>query len=97
MKDWYSGMYKGLILAGIIAFIIGSFSSGSVSMDAYIAGYSALILGIMLILIILIYGITWAVTAMKAIVTKLRNTTLKKIFRSSGTSLQVRMKVFAVR
>ena len=58
MKDWYSGMYKGLILAGIIAFIIGTFSSGSVSMDAYIAGYSALILGIMLILMILIYGVS---------------------------------------
>jgi hypothetical protein len=43
MKDWYSSIYKACIFASLIAFIIG----------AYIAGYSVLTLGIMMILIIL--------------------------------------------
>lgn len=57
MKDWYSSIYKGLLMAGVIAFIIGMFSNGNVSIDAYITGYSVLILGIMMILIILFNGI----------------------------------------
>lgn len=54
MNDWYQSMYKGFIFASIIAFIIGFFSSGAVSLDSYIAGCVALILGIMLVMIILI-------------------------------------------
>ena len=57
MKDWYSSIYKGFIISGVIAFIVGIFSSGSVSIDAYITGYSALILGIMMILTILFNNI----------------------------------------
>ena len=53
MKDWYSSIYKGLIISSVIAFIVGFFSSGNVSIDAYIAGYAVLILGIMMLLIIL--------------------------------------------
>jgi hypothetical protein len=53
MSNWYSSIYKGLIIAGVVAFIIGFFSNGNVSIDSYIAGYSVLILGIMMILIIL--------------------------------------------
>jgi hypothetical protein len=57
MKDWYSAVYKGLIIAGYISFIIGFFSEGKVSLGAYIAGYSVLILGIMMILTILFNNI----------------------------------------
>jgi len=57
MKDWYSAIYKGFIIAGFISFIIGFFSEGKVSLGAYIAGYSVLILGIMMILIILFNNI----------------------------------------
>jgi len=57
MKDWYSAVYKGLIIAGFISFIIGFFSEGKVSLGANISGYSVLILGIMMILIILFNNI----------------------------------------
>jgi len=53
MKDWYSSIYKGLIITGFIAFIVGIFTQGKTSLDSYIAGYSVLILGIMMLLIIL--------------------------------------------
>ncbi len=58
MKDWYSGIYKGFIITAIISFIIGFFSEGNVSLGSYIAGYSVLILGIMMILLILFNNIT---------------------------------------
>ena len=57
MIDLYSVIYKGLIITGVIAFIIGFFSNGNVSIDAYISGYSVLILGIMMILTILLNNI----------------------------------------
>jgi len=57
MSSWYNGIYKGFIIAGVIAFIIGFFSQGEVSLGAYIAGYSVLILAITMILIILINNI----------------------------------------
>jgi len=57
MKDWYSSIYKAFIMASVIAFLISFFSSGNVSMGASIAGYSVLILGIMMILIILFQNI----------------------------------------
>ena len=47
MKDWYSSIYKAFIIASIISFIIGFFTEGNVSLGAFIAGYSVLILGIM--------------------------------------------------
>jgi preprotein translocase subunit Sss1 len=54
MSNWYNGIYKGFIMASVIAFVIGFFSQGEVSLGAYISGYSVLILAIMMILIILI-------------------------------------------
>ena len=57
MKDWYTGIYKAFIIAAIISFIIGFFSEGNVSLGSYIAGYSVLILGIMMILLILFNSI----------------------------------------
>ena len=57
MKDWYSGIYKAFIISAIVSFIIGFFSQGKVSLGSYIAGYSVLILGIMMILLILFNSI----------------------------------------
>ena len=53
MKDWYSSIYKAFIISAIISFVIGFFSEGNVSLGSYITGYSVLILGIMMILLIL--------------------------------------------
>jgi len=53
MKDWYSGIYKACILASLVAFIIGLFSQSKTSLGAYIAGYSVLTLGVMMMLLIL--------------------------------------------
>ena len=57
MKDWYSGIYKSFIMASIVAFVISMLSTGKVSYGSELAGYSALIIGIMMILIILIKNI----------------------------------------
>ena len=53
MSTWYSSVYKALILASVIAFAIGFFSQGNVSLGATLAGYSVLILAVMMILLIL--------------------------------------------
>jgi len=57
MKDWYSTIYKAFICASVIAFILGFFTESSLSLGAYISGYSVLILAIMMILIILFNNI----------------------------------------
>ena len=57
MSNWYNGIYKGFIIAGVISFIIAFFSQGEVSLGAYIAGYAVLILAIIMILIILLNNI----------------------------------------
>jgi len=53
MKDWYSSIYKACIIASVIAFIIGFFMTSENALGAYIAGYSVLTLGVLMILIIL--------------------------------------------
>ena len=53
MKDWFSNVYKGFIISATIAFIIGMFTQGTASLGAYIAGYSVLSIGIMMILLVL--------------------------------------------
>ena len=57
MKDWYASIYKGFIIAGLVAFLIGFFTQGQTSLGAYISGYSVLTLGIMMILLILFNGV----------------------------------------
>jgi hypothetical protein len=57
MSDWYASIYKGFILAGIISFIIGFFTQGDVSLGSYIAGYSVIILGIMVLIVLLFSNI----------------------------------------
>lgn len=53
MNDLYSTIYKASIYASIVAFIIGFFTNSEASLGAYIAGYSVLVFGIMMILVIL--------------------------------------------
>lgn len=56
-NNWYSTIYKACIVASMITFIIGFFTSTDVSFGAYIAGYSVLTLGVMMILIVLFNNI----------------------------------------
>lgn len=57
MKILYSTVYNAFIYASIIAFIIGLITNSKVSLGAYISGYSVLVLGILMILIILFSNI----------------------------------------
>ena len=72
MKDWYASVYKSLIMASVIAFIISFFSSGTVSLGAILSGYSVLTLGIMMIVLILFNNVLR--------VTRNDNSTLSVIF-----------------
>jgi hypothetical protein len=53
MKDWFSTIYKACIFASVISFFIGFFTQSNTSLGAFIAGYSVLILGILMILVML--------------------------------------------
>lgn len=53
MSGWYSTIYKACIYAAVVSFLLGFFAEPTTSLSAYLAGYSLLILGIMMILIIL--------------------------------------------
>jgi hypothetical protein len=53
MNNLYSLIYKAFIYAGMISFIIGFLSDSKISLGAYIAGYSVLILAILMILVLL--------------------------------------------
>lgn len=57
MKNWYSNIYKGLIFASVICFLLTFFFTGQTYFGSIIAGYSTLILGVLMIIIILINGI----------------------------------------
>jgi hypothetical protein len=57
MNTWYTGIYKALILAGMISFLISFFSSGVNSYGSVLSGYVTLTLGILMILVILINNI----------------------------------------
>jgi len=57
MKNWYSSIYKSLIIASVLSFIIYFFTSGNVSLGALISGYSVLTLSIMMILYIILYNL----------------------------------------
>ena len=57
MKNWYSGIYKSLIISSVITFIIYFFSSGNTSLGALITSYCLLILAIMMILYIVLYNL----------------------------------------
>jgi len=57
MKNWYSGIYKSLIIASVVSFIIYFFSTGNVSLGALISGYSVLTLSIIMILYIILFNL----------------------------------------
>jgi len=57
MTNWYSGIYKSLIISSVISFIIYFFSSGKVSLGALISGYSILTLSIFMILYVILYNL----------------------------------------
>ena len=57
MDYWYSVIYKALILSSSISFLVSFFTSGNASFGSVITGYSTLVLGIMMILIILFINI----------------------------------------
>ena len=57
MNNWYSTIYKACIISAIIAFTIGFFTQSQTSLGAYISGYSVLIFGIAMILVILLTNI----------------------------------------
>jgi hypothetical protein len=52
MSNWFSTIYKACIIAGIISFVLGLFTTSGTSLGAFIAGYSVVILAILLILIV---------------------------------------------
>jgi glucan phosphoethanolaminetransferase (alkaline phosphatase superfamily) len=57
MTNWYSSVYKSLIITSVISFIIYFFSSGSISLGALISGYSTLIFGIIMILYTILFNL----------------------------------------
>ena len=57
MTNWYSGIYKSLIIASVISFIIYYFSSGNVSLGALISGYSVLTMSVLMILYIILFNL----------------------------------------
>jgi len=57
MSNWYSTVYKAFIIAGIISFILGFFTTSGTSLGAFIAGYSVIILAILMILIVSVNNI----------------------------------------
>lgn len=57
MSNWYSTIYKACIIGAVISFIIGFSTQSQTSLGAYIAGYSVLILGILMILVILLTNV----------------------------------------
>jgi hypothetical protein len=54
MEEWYVNIFKALICGTIISFIISVFTSGATSYNSSIAGFSILILSIMMILTMII-------------------------------------------
>jgi glucan phosphoethanolaminetransferase (alkaline phosphatase superfamily) len=57
MNEWYSGIYKAFILASAVSFFISFFTTGTNSYGSILTGYSTLILGIIMILILLFNNI----------------------------------------
>lgn len=56
MQNWYSGLYKGLILASFICFILYGFTTGDTAYGSLVAGYSSLTLGILMIITLVLMG-----------------------------------------
>ncbi len=57
MNDWYSLICKAFIYTGLIAFLIGFFTTSKTSLGAYIAGYLVFTLGMLMIMVIMFTNI----------------------------------------
>ena len=57
MNNWYSLVYKALIYASVILFLISFGTTGNTTIGAVISGYSALTLSILMILIMLLNSV----------------------------------------
>jgi hypothetical protein len=57
MSNWYSTIYKACIIAGMISFTLGFFTTSETSLGAFIAGYSVVILAILMIIIVSVNNI----------------------------------------
>jgi len=54
---WYASIYKAFLIASVVAFIIGFCSTGKTCLNAYLAGYSLLAVGI-LVLVVRLMNVT---------------------------------------
>jgi len=57
MGEWYSNIYRALIFGSTISFLISFFSNGNVAYGSALAGYSVLILAVLMMLIIIFTNI----------------------------------------
>jgi hypothetical protein len=48
---WYASIYKAFLIASVIAFFIGFCSTGKTCLNAYLAGYSLLAAGILVLFV----------------------------------------------
>lgn len=53
MEAWYANVFKGFTFVSVILFIISLFTSGKTAFGAELAGYSCILIAILLILLIL--------------------------------------------
>jgi hypothetical protein len=53
MSEWYSSVYKGFLLTGVTLFVVGLFLSGINFINAYLVGYTSLIIGLLCILVVI--------------------------------------------
>ena len=53
MSEWYSSVYKGFILTGVTLFVVGLFLSGINFINAYLVGYTSLLIGLLCILVVI--------------------------------------------
>lgn len=81
MINWYSGLYKGLILASAVTFILSGFTSGETSYGSLVAGYSTLTFAILMIIIIVM------MSALKLVEGKGMLETIMTILSTSGQFL----------
>jgi len=78
MEEWYVNIFKALISGTIISFIISVFTSGATSYNSSIAGFSILILSIMMILTMIITKVL-KTTASNSSTTQLMITILSQL------------------
>jgi len=79
MEEWYVNIFKALISGTIISFIISVFTSGATSYNSSIAGFSILILSIMMILTMIITKVLKTTSSNNGSTTQLMITILSQL------------------